>query len=104
MSWLDGLRHRVRVLVDPAAYERELREEMELHTELDAMQQRDTNAARRRFGNRTYYHEQTRSLTWLGRFDGRRQDSAYAWRSLRRARGVHLDVADRRVQTPNCRR
>ncbi len=36
MSWLDGVRHRLRTLFRAGAYERELREEMELHLELDA--------------------------------------------------------------------
>ncbi|HYC49835.1 MAG TPA: ADOP family duplicated permease [Gemmatimonadaceae bacterium] len=85
MSWLHGLRHRLRSVIDPAGYERELQDEMRFHVELDAMQQRDADAARRRFGNRTYYQEETRRMTWLASFDVLRQDLGYAWRSVRRA-------------------
>lgn len=85
MSWLDGLRHRVHTLLSPSAYERELREEFEFHESLDAAQQRDAGAARRRFGNRTYYQEETRRMTWLASFDGLRQDVGYAWRSIKRS-------------------
>jgi predicted permease len=69
-----------------------MREEMELHRELDAMQQRDVHAARRRFGNRTWYLEEMRALTWMGALDGVCQDVAYAWRSLRRTPGFTLLV------------
>ena len=92
MSWLHGLRHRLRTLLAPGSFERELREEMEFHRDLDAMQQRDAHAARRRFGNRTWYQEETRRLTWLGALDGLRQDTTYAWRSLRRTPGFTLLV------------
>lgn len=85
MSWLDGLRHRLRAVLNPSDYERELREEHEFHQELDARQLRDADAARRRFGNRTHYQEETRDMTWIARFDGLRQDLGYAWRSVRRS-------------------
>jgi putative ABC transport system permease protein len=85
MSWLHGLRHRLRALINPGGYERELQDEMRFHVELDAMQQRDFDAARRRFGNRTYLQEETRRMTWLAAFDVLRQDLGYAWRSVRRA-------------------
>lgn len=87
MSWFDGFAHRVRTVFNPGAHERELRDEMALHVELDAMQQRDANRARRRFGNRTYYQEETRRMTWLASLDVLRQDARYAWRSLRRTPG-----------------
>src|SRR5687767_14084132 len=92
MSWFDGLAHRVRTLLRPDAYERELRDEMSFHVELDAMQQRDRDRARRRFGNRAYYQEETRKMTWLGSFDVLRQDATYAWRSLRRTPAFTVTV------------
>jgi putative ABC transport system permease protein len=85
MSLFHGLRHRLRTLLNPGAHERELRDEMRFHMELDAMQQRDDTRARRRFGNRTYYQEETRRMTWLASLDVLRQDLGYAWRSVRRA-------------------
>ena len=92
MSRLHGLRHRLRTALNPRAFDREVREEMEFHRELDAMQQRDVYAARRRFGNRTWYLEEMRALTWMGALDGVWQDVAYAWRSLRRTPGFTLLV------------
>jgi hypothetical protein len=69
MSWLDGLRHRIRTVLRPGAYDAELQEEMRLHLELDAQQQNGAAQARRRFGNRDYYREETRRMTWLGALD-----------------------------------
>ena len=87
MSWFHGLRHRLRTILDPGAHERELADEMRFHEELDTMQQRDSGTARRRFGNRTYYQEETRRMTWIGTLDVLRQDFGYAWRSVRRTPG-----------------
>jgi putative ABC transport system permease protein len=87
MSWLDGLRHRVAALLDPERHERELRQEMAFHEELDRMQQGDASRARRRFGNRTWYQEETRRMTWAGSLDVFRQDLGFAFRSIRRAPG-----------------
>jgi putative ABC transport system permease protein len=88
MSWLHGIRHRIRVLLRPTAHERDLLDEMRMHLELDAMQQRDLYAARRRFGNRTYHQEEARRMTWLSHLDVLCQDVGYAWRSIRRTPGV----------------
>ena len=88
MSWLDGLTHRLRILWDPGAYERELEEEMRFHLELDAMQQQDFDRARRRFGNRTYYREEARRMTWLGPLDVLRQDFGFAARMIIRSPGL----------------
>ncbi len=92
MSWLDGMRHRLRTLFRSESYERELREEMELHLELDAQQQGDAWAARRRFGNRTGHAEEVRRQTWLNALDTLSRDWAFAWRSMRRAPGVAATV------------
>lgn len=88
MSWIDGLRHRLRTVVRPGEFERDLAEEMRMHEELDAMQQQDPHGARRRMGNRTIHKEDTRAATWLRWFDLFRQDTGYAWRSIRRTPGV----------------
>jgi putative ABC transport system permease protein len=87
MSWLDGIRHRLQTLLTPAAYARDLEEEMRIHAELDASHQRDPGGTARRFGNRTYYKEETRRLTWLRFADVVRQDLSYAWRTVRRSPG-----------------
>lgn len=83
MSWIDGLTHRLGRLVQPNAFRRDLEEEMQFHSDLDALQRRDS----RRFGNRTYYKEETRRMTWLAAFDSLRQDIDYAWRSITRSPG-----------------
>lgn len=92
MSVLHGWWHRLRVLLRPAEYEKDLMEEMRFHEELDAMQQGDASRARRRFGNRTRYQEEARDMTWLARLDGLRQDLGYAWRSVRRSPGFTVMV------------
>lgn len=96
MSLLDALLHRVSTLLRPEAYARELREEMELHLSLDTLDQSDgadpssneaNQAARRRFGNVTYYSEETRHVSGLGFFDMLRQDARFAFRTFRQAKG-----------------
>jgi putative ABC transport system permease protein len=93
MSLLHALRHRLRTLLRPGAYARELREEMDLHLSLDAMDQAQgprvageaPYAARRRFGNTTRYTEETREMSGLGFFDMLRQDGRFALRTFRHA-------------------
>lgn len=92
MSWLDGMKHRLRTVFAARAYETELDEEMDFHVELDALQQGDVHSARRRFGNRLFYREETRRQTWLATLDVLRQDAGYAWRSITRAPGMTLMV------------
>lgn len=92
MGWFEGLRHRVRTVLNPGAYERELREEMDLHRHLDAQQLGDEDAARRRFGNTTSHIESTRDATWFRLVDVIAQDLRYAWRSMRRAPGFTAAV------------
>jgi putative ABC transport system permease protein len=88
MSWLDGMRHRVRTVLQPAAFEAELLEEMRAHQELDAEEQGGASQTGRRFGNETWYREETRRMTWLGTLDTWRQDASHAWRSITRTPGV----------------
>jgi putative ABC transport system permease protein len=92
MSWLDGLAHRVRTLLHPHAYERDLESELQHHIDLDTLQVRDAYRARRRFGNRTYYAEETRRMTWLGMLDVVEQDARSAWRSLKRNPSVAVTI------------
>ena len=88
MSWFDGLAHRVRIMLNPRAYERDLEAELQHHLDLETAQVLDANVARRKFGNRTYYTEETRRMTWLGVLDLLEQDARFAWRSLKRNPGV----------------
>src|SRR3954468_4310906 len=96
MSLIAALRHRLRTLLRPEAHARELREEMDFHLSLDAMDQStgtdgSTNdapyAARRRFGNVTRYAEETRNVSGLQFFDVLRQDARFAFRTFRQAKG-----------------
>src|SRR5919198_4536240 len=92
MSWLDGFAHRVRTVLNPRRYESELRAELQHHMDLETLQSGDADRARRRFGNRTYYAEETRRLTWLGALDVAEQDARFAWRSLKRNPAVALTI------------
>ena len=96
MSLLAAIRYRLRAFFRPGAHARELREEMELHLELDAMDYRagpgavpneEAWAARRRFGNVTRYTEETRDMSGLGFVDMLRQDVRFAFRTFRHAKG-----------------
>ena len=93
MSFIDAARHRLRVLLGGEAYARELDEEMRVHLALDAQQlthapPRDAHdTARRRFGNATYYKEETRQMAGLSFFDVARQDLRFALRSFRHSPG-----------------
>ena len=98
MSRLDGVRFRLRALLRPGQYARELDEELRFHLALDAMQHEagargalsadDARwAARRRFGNMTTHMEETRTMAGLGFLDHARQDLRFALRSFRRTPG-----------------
>src|SRR6476620_854686 len=96
MSLLAALRHRIRTLLRPGTYARELREEIEFHLRLDAIDQSTRangspggahDAARRRFGNVTRYSEETRDMSGLGFFDMLRQDARFAFRTFRQSKG-----------------
>ena len=95
MSALDGLAHRLRVLLHRDDYERELDEELRFHLDLDAAQHAHAArgalspgdaqfAARRRFGNISYHKEEVRQMTGLGFVDMLRQDIRFALRTFRR--------------------
>ncbi|HYW31569.1 MAG TPA: ABC transporter permease, partial [Gemmatimonas sp.] len=86
MSTWDGLRHRLRVLLRPRSYHRELAREQAFHLELDAMHHGDSmSAARRRYGNLTSHHEETRHMAGLSTFETIQQDVKFALRGFRRA-------------------
>ena len=96
MSLFDALRYRARVFLNGRAHEQELAEELEFHLALEARQREHAargalspqdaqHAARRRFGNTTWYQEEVRRTSGLGFFDTIRQDLQFALRSLRGA-------------------
>lgn len=96
MSLWDAVQHRLHVLLHPRDYDRELAAERAFHLELESMQQahaaqgrldaRDASAAaRRRFGNVTRLHEDTRHMAGLSIVETLQQDLRFAFRSFRRA-------------------
>jgi putative ABC transport system permease protein len=96
MSLFDSFRYRLRILFAPRAHDRELREEMDFHLDLESMQRTHRTAdarvasdapfaARRRFGNVTYYHEESRRASGLVGLDAIWQDARFALRTFRRA-------------------
>jgi putative ABC transport system permease protein len=97
---LRGLLHRIRVLIAPASYAREVDAEIRFHLELDAMQARtkghaDADAeslARRQFGNMTSVREEVRRASGIELLDRVQQDLTYAIRGLRRAPGFTAAV------------
>src|SRR5262249_10157300 len=95
MSLLDSIRYRLRVFARSRQHEQDLAEEMEFfvsaearerehaaHGELSANAARD--AARRRFGNATYYREEARRISGLEVVDTLIQDAAFALRTFAR--------------------
>jgi putative ABC transport system permease protein len=96
VSLLDGLRHRLDVLLHPRRFARELEDEFRFHLSLDALDQECSrssglstaeaqDAARRRLGNLTSLAEETRHMAGLGFLDMARQDLGFAVRTFRRA-------------------
>jgi predicted permease len=95
MSFFDSIRYRLRVLSRPRTHETELAEEVDFHVGLETMQREHAahgemthdaarSAARRRFGNKTYYQEESRRVSGLAFFDVLAQDVRFALRSFRR--------------------
>jgi predicted permease len=98
VSLLDALRFRLGALGRPERHARETAEEVEFHLGLDAMQlaadARDPvppdearYAARRRFGNPTWYREETLRMSRPHWLDPLAQDLRFALRSFRRTPG-----------------
>lgn len=100
MSLIDGIRHRVYVLLRGENYAREVEREMRFHLELEQIANTDKGradrdvelVARRNFGNVTYYREEVRHVTPLHWLDRIRQDASYAWRGLMRSPGFTATV------------
>lgn len=93
MSFLDGVRHQLRVWARGDAYEREMAEEARFHMSLEAAQRPEADragaadAARRRYGNETLVYEERRREARLDLLDGVRLDGRHLLRSIRRAPG-----------------
>jgi predicted permease len=95
VSFIDGLRHRLHVLLRGDAYAREVERELRFHTELDALSRAAKDAetaARPSLGNVTYYREEVRRMTLLDWTDRIRQDLAYALRGLMRTPAFAVTV------------
>jgi putative ABC transport system permease protein len=86
MSRFDGLRHRLYVLWKGNAYDDEIRRELRVHQQLDAL------AGQQSLGNETYYREEVRRMTILSWVDRVDQDLRYAVRGLRRSPGFALAI------------
>ena len=98
MSLLDSLRYRWRVLTRPHEHETDLANEMEFFVSAETRQVEHAgqgtlspaqagSAARRRFGNRTYYLEETRRIAGLAALDVLAQDARFALRTFARTPG-----------------
>ena len=100
MSWLDGVRHRIHVLLNGERYARGVERELRFHTELDALSRSTSDrqamdaelAAQRALGNATYYKEEVRRMTLTAWVDRIRQDTSYAMRGLKRSPGFTVAV------------
>lgn len=100
MSAIRGLLHRVRVLVDPDGYAREVEREIRFHLDREAMQSRSSGmdpieaeyAARRHFGNATNVREEVRRMSGMEILDRIKQNLSYAWRGLAQSPGFTAAV------------
>src|SRR5215831_2494366 len=95
MSFIDGVRYRLRILLRGSSHARELDEEIAHHLDLGAADAKadaggemtDDDArwrARREFGNATYSNEERRAIAGLTLFDTLGQDVRFILRLLRR--------------------
>jgi predicted permease len=92
MSFADGVRYRLRALFRSSRLSHDLDREQQFHRDLDEMQARHLGAddaearaaARRRFGNATYFAEEARAVTRIGWIDRLNQNLRYASRQLTR--------------------
>src|SRR5262249_5865144 len=100
MSALDGLRHRLHVLLRGERCARDVERELRFHAELDVLAKSSEGLsrveaeliARRTLGNATYYREEVRRMTlqtWLDRI---RQNAIYGARGLKRSPGFTIAV------------
>src|SRR3954453_9556555 len=95
MSFLDGARFQLYRLTHPREFQEEADEEIAFHLAQEARQQASSahgalssadhvRAARRRFGNVTYYREELRRMGGHWLIDEVLQDVRFAARSFRR--------------------
>lgn len=87
MSRLDGVLHRLRVLVRGERYADEVARELRFHRDLDELAAMGDS-----LGNETYYREEVRRMTLTTWLDRIRQDVSYAFRGLRRSPGFTAAV------------
>jgi predicted permease len=94
MSLLDGLRHRLHVLLRGERYARDVERELRFHAELAALERTvgDRLDAEHTLGNATYYQEEVRRMTLTTWFDRILQDATYAVRGLKRSPGFTAAV------------
>lgn len=100
MPTVRGLLHRLGVWLRGERYALEQRDEVAFHLEMERMHQEHEGqragdarfAARRRFGNETYYREESRRVAGFAPLDRLGQDLRYALRGMRRAPGVAITV------------
>jgi predicted permease len=102
MSWIDGLRHRLRALFDREGLGREMEEEIRFHVEqqaryesasFDAATADVRRASQRRFGNVLSVGEERRRASGLASADRVLQDVQFALRQLRRTPGYTVAVS-----------
>jgi predicted permease len=95
MRWLTKLRRRARLILDRPGIEREMRDEMRFHLEMEADDLERFGAstddarrlAERRFGGVARYEDEARDARGGRWLEELRQDSRYAARVLGRGRG-----------------
>src|SRR5438094_1917679 len=93
MGWLSRLRRRARLVLDRPAIEREMKEEMRFHLEMEADElarfgiEDARGTARRRFGGVARYEDEARDARGGRWLEELRQDARYALRVLGRGRG-----------------
>jgi predicted permease len=93
MSWIHAFRHRLKVRLDPQAYERERREELRVHKAMDAIHDRSARGAHARgapgFTPAPHHPhpDQEPHPMRLPLIDWLRQDLAYALRGIARSPG-----------------
>jgi predicted permease len=95
MHWLSKLRRRARLIVDRAGVEREMRDEMHFHLEMEAEeltrfgaeQSEAQRIARRRFGGVARFEDEARDERGGRLLEQLRQDTRYALRVLGRGPG-----------------